>query len=114
VERPPVEGFSGTATIRSRRPDMLVVETNSNGAAFLGLIEGAMPGWRAWIDGEPAPVERANALFIGAEVPPGRHLVEFRFLPASAIAGVLLTALTAFFLFYSLVARARGVEGMLK
>jgi hypothetical protein len=93
--REPFPGFVGQARILDRRSDRLIVETSSNARAFLTVIEGAMPGWRAWLDGQAARVERANAIFVGTEVPAGRHLVEFRFLPLSAIVGVGLSGLTA-------------------
>jgi uncharacterized membrane protein YfhO len=53
-----------------------------------------MPGWRAWVDGDPSKVERANAIFVGTEVPAGRHRVEFRFLPVSALVGLSITGLS--------------------
>ena len=99
--RPPLSSFTGAARILAERSDRIQVETRSNAPAFLGLIEGAMPGWRAWVDGRPAMVERANALFIGAEVPAGTHRVEFRFLPTSAVIGVSLSALTCLFIVLS-------------
>jgi hypothetical protein len=92
--RAPVAGFEGVASILEERSDRIQLETRSSGPGFLTLIEGALPGWRAWIDGRPASVERANALFIGAEVPAGTHRVEFRFLPAFAVAGALLSAVS--------------------
>jgi len=96
--RPVDPNFAGTATVLERRSDRILVRTTASGPAFLALLEGVMPGWRAWIDGRPAVVEPANALFIGTEVPQGEHQVEFRFLPTSAVIGVLLTLLTALFL----------------
>ena len=93
--RPEAQSFSGSARVLERRADRLLIETSSNAPAFLVALEGMLPGWRAWVDGTPATVERANALFIGTETPSGRHRVEFRFLPASALIGVLLTFLTA-------------------
>ena len=111
-------GFEGAAQILDERSDRIQVETRSNGPAFLGLIEGAMPGWRAWVDGQPVTVERANAIFIGTEVPAGTHQVEFRFLPTSAIVGVILTSLTGLFLLYSFARRVTtpdgAAEGMLE
>ena len=92
--RPSVAGFDGVARILEKRSDRIRLETRSNGPAFLTLIEGALPGWRAWVDGHSVAVERANAVFIGAEVPAGDHRVEFRFLPTSAVAGVSLSILT--------------------
>lgn len=115
--RPAAKGFEGRATIVEARSDRIVVETQGNAPAFLGLIEGSMPGWRAWVDGRSAPVERANAVFIGVEVEGGSHRVVFRFLPATAVVGVTLTTLCALFLVYSLAQRsppAPGIsEGML-
>ncbi len=96
--RPVDPNFAGTASILEQRSDRILIRTTATAPAFLALIEGSMPGWRAWIDGRPAAVESANAIFIGAEVPKGDHQVEFRFLPTSAVVGVLLTVLTALFL----------------
>ena len=61
-----------------------------------------MPGWSARVDAEATPVERANAIFIGVEVPAGSHRVEFRFRPTVALVGILLTMATAL----ALIARA--------
>lgn len=59
------------------------------------LIEQFYPGWRASIDGHPAPVERWNGAFQSVAIPPGPHAVRFEYRPASvmlgaAISGVLL------------------------
>lgn len=89
--REPALEFEGAATITERRADRLVVQSSANHPAFLTVIEGMMPGWRAWVDGVPARVERANGAFIGVEVPAGTHRVEFRFLPATAVFGVSLS-----------------------
>ena len=101
--RAPVARFDGVARIIRRRSDRIEIETRSSSPAFLTLIEGAMPGWRAWVDDQPATVERANALFIGTEVPAGSHRVEFRFLPGTAVIGVALSIITAALLFGSLL-----------
>ncbi len=59
----------------------LEVETNENGILVLHDIH--YPGWEAWVDGERRPVLRANLLFRGVEIGPGRHRVEFHFRPMS-------------------------------
>jgi len=101
--RPASPDFQGSARVVERRADDVVVEMSSNAPAFLSVLEGFMPGWRVYVDGRAAKLERANAIFIGAEVPAGSHRVEFRFLPTSAVIGVSLSALTALFLFFSLL-----------
>lgn len=95
--------FQGTARVVQRRADDVLVETSSNAPGFLSVLEGFMPGWRVFVDGRAVKLERANAIFVGTEVPAGNHRVEFRFLPTSAVIGVSLTALTALFLFFSLL-----------
>lgn len=105
--RPPVAGFVGEARITEARADRIRVESRSSHQGFLTLLVGSMPGWRVWLDGRPAPVERANAIFIGTEVPEGDHVVEFRFLPTTAVVGVSVTLLTALFLLSSFVTALR-------
>ncbi|MBL9172383.1 MAG: YfhO family protein, partial [Verrucomicrobiales bacterium] len=39
------------------------------------------PDWRAWVDGQAAPVLRANHLMRAVSVPAGDHRVEFRYQP---------------------------------
>jgi hypothetical protein len=108
--RKPVPGFVGQARIVNRIADRLTVETASNAPAFLSVIEGFMPGWRVWIDGQAAKLERANTIFVGTEVPAGAHRIDFRFLPTSAVAGVALTGSTALFLVLSLLVAGKAPE----
>jgi hypothetical protein len=37
------------------------------------------PGWRAWVDGVPTPIQRANHAFQAVPVPSGRHHVELTY-----------------------------------
>lgn len=97
-QRPSFPGFAGSARVEERKADRLTVETVSNHPAFLTVLEGWMPGWRVWVDGEPAHVERANAVFIGTEVPQGSHRVTFRFLPPLALIGGCSSAMAALLL----------------
>jgi hypothetical protein len=38
-----------------------------------------LPGYRAWVDGVPAPVVKSSQSLAEVSVPPGRHSVELRF-----------------------------------
>jgi hypothetical protein len=107
--RPASQTLVSSVRVVRRTADRLLVETSSNEPAFLSAIEGALPGWRAFVDEKSVKLERANALFIGTEVPAGAHLVEFRFLPASAVLGVSITAATAFLLLLGFVRTERKV-----
>jgi hypothetical protein len=51
----------------------------------------AAPGWRAWVDGRRKKVFEANFFAKGVLVPAGEHEVVLRYLPASVIAGVIIS-----------------------
>jgi uncharacterized membrane protein YfhO len=53
------------------------------------------PGWRATIDGRPAKVYQTDYVLRGVVVPPGDHVVEFRFSPASFWLGLCVSAASA-------------------
>jgi uncharacterized membrane protein YfhO len=55
--------------------------------------ETIVPGWRAWIDGRPAKIEKVNFLFRGAIVPPGKSRVVFVYDTQTYRAGLFLSLL---------------------
>lgn len=59
----------------------VILETEASGEAFLVSSESWYPGWRAWVDGRPAPLYLTNVAFRGLFVPAGRHRVRMRFEP---------------------------------
>jgi hypothetical protein len=91
--RPVPSGFQGAASLTTRDPDRLVVETNATHDAVLVVVEAYADGWRAAVDGRAVPVRRANALFRAVEVPAGRHTVELVYRPRSVTWGLVLGAL---------------------
>ena len=62
--------------------------------ALLFLSEPYHPERRAWVDGEPRPVERVNVAFSGVRLAPGGHVVELRFVPRSLHWGLAISVLT--------------------
>jgi uncharacterized membrane protein YfhO len=52
------------------------------------------PGWRATVDGQPAPVLRANYAFRAIRLGPGQHQVQLTFTPRSWTAGLAVSGLT--------------------
>ena len=72
---------AGTARIVAWRPDRIEIEADSERGGMLALHDTYYPGWVAEIDGRAAPILRADVLFRGLEMPPGRHHVTFRFAP---------------------------------
>ncbi len=72
------------------------VKTDS--AGYLVLSDAWYPGWRATVDGNPAPVLRANYAFRAVPVPAGEHRVRMEFSPRSWTIGLWLSGLTVLFL----------------
>jgi hypothetical protein len=48
---------------------------------WLVLADTDYPGWTAAVDGAPVPIFRANGPFRAVQVPPGEHVVTFRYTP---------------------------------
>ncbi|TMB18038.1 MAG: YfhO family protein [Deltaproteobacteria bacterium] len=67
------------------------VATEAGG--YLVNTDAWYPGWRAYVDGQPATLHRANLAFRAVAVPAGRHTVAFRYEPRSVRVGLALTAL---------------------
>jgi hypothetical protein len=57
------------------------------------LADTFYPGWRATVDGRPAPIVATNHLFRGVRADAGTHRVRFVYAPASVRAGAAASAL---------------------
>jgi hypothetical protein len=66
-----------------QRPNRVIVEANVGKPAMLVIAEAWQPGWRATINGQPAPLWQVNYLQQGLWLPQGRHSVELTFAPVS-------------------------------
>jgi hypothetical protein len=70
------------------------VDLQSDFAGYLVLSDTYYPGWHAEIDGQPAPLYRANYAFRAVPVPAGNHTVRFSFEPFSWKVGLVVSGLT--------------------
>ena len=73
-------------------PSRASSQSESTQAAYLVLSDSWYPGWVAAVDGAEVPIERANLLFRAVRLPPGEHVVEFRYEPRSVRLGALVSA----------------------
>jgi hypothetical protein len=74
---------AGRARIAAWQNDRVDIDVDSDSGGVLALHDIYYPGWRAEIDRREAPILRADVLFRGLEVPPGRHHIVFRYAPFS-------------------------------
>jgi hypothetical protein len=82
----------GEAEITFWSPDRIELESQGT-AGRLVLSEIMYPGWQAWVDGNPVPVETYDGILRSVNLSSGTHKIVFEFHPLSvyigtAIAGV--------------------------
>jgi hypothetical protein len=90
-EKVPELSSGNGATIVSRKPNRVVVDTESVVPAILILTDSYYPGWEAKVDGGKADILRANYVFRAVPLSGGRHRIVFEFRPKSFFYGSLLT-----------------------
>jgi hypothetical protein len=76
----------GTAALVSYANTRIEIDAESPDGGYVVLNDAWHPWWTVEIDGQPAPLIRANVLFRAIAVPPGGHRVTFTFRP---VAGAL-------------------------
>ncbi len=80
LKETPAQGLTGKVTQGERKPGYLRLSVSvSQEPAFLRVAEKYDPGWKAWVDGVPAPVRRVDYLFQGVWLEPGLHEVVLRY-----------------------------------
>ena len=91
---PAVLASGSTATITNETPQFIEIEINAAAAGYVILLDTYYPGWEAAVDGQPAPIYRANYIGRAIFVSAGRHIVQFEYRPLSFRIGVWLSLLT--------------------
>ncbi|MCY4428455.1 MAG: YfhO family protein, partial [Halieaceae bacterium] len=97
----------------------ILLAASANRPGYLVLSEVWYPGWRATVNGEAAPVLRANYTLRALPVPPGDLEVRLWYAPASwrrglALFGVGFLLLAGLGLWRLLASRERKVQAKLK
>jgi hypothetical protein len=80
------------------RPGDVTVEVESPRGTFVILGETRSRGWQASIDRTPTAIYPVNELFQGVAVPPGQHVIRWRFVSPGFFPGVALAAAGALLL----------------
>ncbi|MCX5771791.1 MAG: hypothetical protein NTZ09_16185 [Candidatus Hydrogenedentes bacterium] len=80
--------------IVSAQPERVVVQAGGPQPGVTVLSDTNMAGWRATLDGRPAPIVRANGIFRGIATPAGPHEIVFEYRPMSYSAGLGLSLAT--------------------
>ena len=108
----PVSGTGSILRVDEPRPERVAIGVQSDEPALVVLNERWDPGWRARVDGRPAPLVEVDSVLMGAPMPGGEHTVEFEYRPRGLIVGraisLLSLALLALIIAASTLARRRA------
>ena len=85
--------IGGPPEIVSETNNRLLIHVKAAQNAFLVLSDTYFPGWKAYLDGNPVKIFRANYNFRAVSIPPGKHEVKFVYNPMSVKLGALVTSL---------------------
>jgi hypothetical protein len=78
--------------IASYRPERIALSCTSSVGGYALLLEENAPGWRATVNGAPAPIVSADVLLRAVAIPPGTHEVVFSYRTPLLVEGVVLSA----------------------
>jgi hypothetical protein len=96
ADAPDLQGEGrGTLEVLAYGPNRARFGVHTSETALLVLSDIVYPGWRARVDGAPAPIYRTDGIFRGVVVPPGDHVVSMRFFPPSLRHGLGLAMMAA-------------------
>jgi hypothetical protein len=98
------------AQITDYQSQRVAIEVETQTPGLLVLNDTNYPGWRAYLNGQPAKMLAANFLFRGVPVPAGRSTVEFKYQPRSFRIGVGIS-FGSFAVLVVLVVRERRRRG---
>lgn len=90
----PAGGGRGTAKVLSVSPTRVVVQTRTDGSAYLVLSDVWYPGWEARIGRKKLKVLEADRALRLVAVPAGEATVVFEFRPRSLVVGASISAAT--------------------
>lgn len=98
---------SGRATREDFAPGDESFSAEADGGGILVVRASFARGWRAFVDGRPAEVLRANGKHRAVPIPAGRHEVRFRYEPPGLLFGLTVSGLSGLAL-AGLLWRPRG------
>ena len=69
------------------------IDLDVEGPARVVVQRDAIPGWRAFVDGERVPTAPSTSGLLVVDVPEGRHAVALRYRPRGLFAGLAAAAI---------------------
>ena len=86
---------SGAAVLNASTPERMEVLVDDPGGGLLVARQSHYPGWQVLVDGTEAPLLMVDSLYLGVQVPPGRHRVVFEYEEPRLDAGAAISVASA-------------------
>jgi uncharacterized membrane protein YfhO len=86
----PPTNTESSIRIVSYEPDDIRIDASLPRPGYLLLLDTYFPGWSAKVNGEPAPILRADYNFRAVPLPAGRCAISFSYRPSSLRLGIYL------------------------
>ncbi len=103
----PDDASSDRASVSSYEAGRVRVSATTGAPGLLVLSEVYYPAWKAYVDGEPAPIYRANHLLRAVPIPAGDHTVELRYESWPLRAGIAISLIALAVLVGLVIVRVR-------
>jgi hypothetical protein len=87
----PDDASAERAEVTDYQANQVQVKTSAGAPGLLMLSEVYYPAWKAYVDGQPAPVHVSDQLLRSVEIPAGEHTVELRYESWTLGAGVVIS-----------------------
>lgn len=97
---PQVDRFVARAKVVRYVDREAAITASLNSPGVLVLADSFYPGWEVYVNGEKKEILRANFFFRGVLLPPGNHLVEFKYQPYWFKLGLVLSSVTGSLLLF--------------
>jgi hypothetical protein len=85
----------GRVIATAERAGAIRMEVEADGPGAVVVRDAYAAGWRAWVNGVPTAVSRADGHHREVAVPAGRSAVELRYRPPRLVAGLVITLTSA-------------------
>lgn len=104
VENGDFNGISKAETanvkIELYEPNRIMIRTRNSIPQALVLGDNYYPGWKAYVNGKPAGIYRANYTLRAVKIPAGENRVEFIYKPFSFTIGLILSVSAGFIILF--------------
>jgi len=88
----PTRATEDAVMIVSEEPTSIEFEVTLDSNGFFVLLDNFYPGWKAYVDGQPQTIHRANYFARAVYLDEGKHQVKFIYQPTSFYSGLVLSA----------------------